>query len=756
MVEIAALILGVIAVSIIALTVLVKDHHSITNRLFVSLAFAVIGWTVTTYFSLHAVNGPETLFWIRWIMFFVVIQNTSFFLLVQVFPEYRRNIFRQRRYVIAVIYSVLTSMVAISPFLFKSFSDNAPQPGPGMALFLPHALIFAGGGIVSLVYRLIHARGPRKTQLVYFLAGTILMFTLAPIEDFIIPVVFKNHQLVIFTPLYTIIFSGLIAYTIVAHRLFDIRLAVTRSVIYILSLGFVIFSFGIFIFLFSSLNIFAMQSAFLQRVEFIGLALITALVYQRVQWFFTKVTNRVLYQDAYDPQILFNALNKVLVANIELNNLLSGSLSVINETFKADFSAVMLLTDEKHQMRLISSPNRPLREDALWGVHEKYRNEATFLPVVTADIPLQDEDVNLIKLLRKNDIALLACLKDGAKHKTILGYIILGPKKSGRLYEKKDIQNIEAIANEMVIAVQNALRFEEIEKFNTTLQEEVDNATRKLRHTNQKLQELDETKDDFISMASHQLRTPLTSVKGYLSMVLEGDAGKLNSTQEEMLGQAFSSSQRMVSLITDLLNISRLKTGKFVIEPSAINLADIIKSEVAQLTETAKAKNITLEYKAPAKFPALMLDEVKTRQVIMNFMDNAIYYTPQGGHINVVLIDNPTTIELRVIDDGIGVPRSEQHHLFSKFYRATNARKARPDGTGLGLFMAKKVIVAQGGSLIFTSQEGHGSTFGFSFIKDRIKVTNTALTSPDAQQKQGKTANKEMATPASIVNRENK
>ncbi|MEI9913446.1 MAG: sensor histidine kinase [Candidatus Saccharibacteria bacterium] len=115
-----------------------------------------------------------------------------------------------------------------------------------------------------------------------------------------------------------------------------------------------------------------------------------------------------------------------------------------------------------------------------------------------------------------------------------------------------------------------------------------------------------------------------------------------------------------------------------------------------------------------------MLDETKTRQVIMNFVDNAIYYTPAGGKIHVGLVDNPSSVELRVEDNGIGVPVTEQHHLFTKFYRAGNARKARPDGTGLGLFMAKKVILAEGGSIIFESQEGKGSTFGFVFSKAKL------------------------------------
>ena len=128
-----------------------------------------------------------------------------------------------------------------------------------------------------------------------------------------------------------------------------------------------------------------------------------------------------------------------------------------------------------------------------------------------------------------------------------------------------------------------------------------------------------------------------------------------------------------------------------------------------------------------------MLDDVKTRQVIMNFADNAIYYTPAGGHIEVKVEETPNSIELRVIDDGLGVPKADHAHLFTKFYRAGNARKARPDGTGLGLFMAKKVIVAQGGSLIFESEEGKGSTFGFRFAKSKVAVSDKSKKSTNKQ-----------------------
>jgi signal transduction histidine kinase len=165
-----------------------------------------------------------------------------------------------------------------------------------------------------------------------------------------------------------------------------------------------------------------------------------------------------------------------------------------------------------------------------------------------------------------------------------------------------------------------------------------------------------------------------------------------------------------------------LRTGKFVIDAIPSNLADVVKGEVDQLLETAASRDLELTYEKPDNFPELLLDETKIRQVIMNFIDNAIYYTPSGGHIRVELKDTGSTIEYTVTDDGLGVPKSEQHHLFTKFYRANNAKKARPDGTGLGLFMAKKVIVAQGGSLIFKSTEGKGSTFGFTFDKEKLKI----------------------------------
>jgi signal transduction histidine kinase len=317
-----------------------------------------------------------------------------------------------------------------------------------------------------------------------------------------------------------------------------------------------------------------------------------------------------------------------------------------------------------------------------------------------------EEDIR--KIQRHLELNTLYVMKLIARRR-VVGLLVVGFRKTDAELTESDSVLLGRLSESIGLALDNKLLFEENRY-----------VLRQLRESNTKLRDLDEAKDDFISMASHQLRTPLTSIKGYLSMVLEGDAGKTTKMQHEMLGQAFASSQRMVYLIADLLNISRLKTGKFLIEPSEVNLADVIEQELSQLEKAASGRSLKLTYDKPSNFPHLMLDETKTRQVIMNFVDNAIYYTPANGHIAVKLIDKPTSVELRVEDDGIGVPKAEQAHLFTKFYRAGNATKARPDGTGLGLFMAKKVIVAQGGAIIFDSKENQGSTFGFVFSKSKL------------------------------------
>ena len=294
----------------------------------------------------------------------------------------------------------------------------------------------------------------------------------------------------------------------------------------------------------------------------------------------------------------------------------------------------------------------------------------------------------------------------------IIGFIFLGPRVS-RSYTPYDIGMVFDIKDELAIAIQNAASLEAVKELNTNLQQRIDDATTELRKSNEQLRGLDVAKEEFVSVASHQLRTPLTSIKGYLSMVLEGDAGKITKMQRQLLSEAFSSSERMVHLINDFLSVSRVQTGKFLIERRQLDLAKVVRQEVRALQTTAESRDLTLKITSPTEPVLVFADEAKIRQVIMNFIDNALYYSKPNTTVDIILKVGKT-VQVTVNDTGIGVPLAQQSKLFTKFFRADNARTQRPDGTGVGLYLAKMIIDGHKGKIIFASKEGQGSTFGFS------------------------------------------
>jgi signal transduction histidine kinase len=545
----------------------------------------------------------------------------------------------------------------------------------------------------------------KRQQARYIFLALVISAFMALSFNVIIPVFTASWEASRFGPLTMILLVGTIAYTIIKHGLFDIRVAVVRGVAYFLSLLTLAGLYYVLAYAISEI-IFHNNSVVLvsQNPVSILLALVLAFTFQPVKNFFDRLTSRIFFRNEYNTDDFFAELSRELSAATDLKTVLQRAARKIGNTLKAEYAYFFVRYGEgKH---ITAGMEYHLRFNA-----DEIDELEHLLPVrptiVVTDI-LEEKDP-LYAFLTKNKIAIVLPL---IQADILLGYLFLGYQK-GRSYVKRDVRALETISDELVIAIQNAFSIQEVKEINETLQQRIREATKELRKTNSQLQRLDEAKDEFISMASHQLRTPLTSVKGYISMVLEGDAGKVAETQRQLLEEAFASSERMVHLINDFLNVSRLQTGKFMLEDRMSDLPKIVLQEVDSLKQTVRAHALTLKYKKPSYFPMLRLDEAKIRQVIMNFIDNAIYYSHEGSTITVELAVEEGQAVLRVKDTGIGVPEPEQQHLFSKFFRATNARKQRPDGTGVGLFLAKKVIDAHGGTILFESAEGKGSTFGF-------------------------------------------
>lgn len=697
---------------LLGLFVILGNPKRAINRSLAGFCIAIFLWLLANLATNLSADPGVALIFAKGTLLGVSLMALTFVLFCESYVQYTKlNFTRALKWSIVPLFLLLFAPTSLN---VESIGPNGTETVTGKLYFLitPILLIYFAWGISLLVKHYKTAKSLLfKSQLRYVFAGFVLTFIPAIISNAILPSL-GNNTAVLFGPNAVVFLAIFMTLGIVKHQLLDIRLIVARSLAYILLLSSIIVFYGLFVYLLAS-KLFDNNRLAEQVVPLIG-AIILAFTIQPLKSYFDRLTSKYFYRDAYDSQAFLDNFNKILVSTYDLKELLKKSALIIEENLKPTYTVFGIKETTNTPQRIIGTSQCP----SFSSEHITYVRSITTKmkrKLIITDT-LEDQYVKLQEVLQQNNIAMIARLA-AKNNEEGSGYLILGPKKSGNLYSPQDNKIIEIIANELVIAIQNAVRFEEIQNFNITLQEKISDATRRIRRTNEKLKQIDETKDDFISMASHQLRTPLTSVKGYISMVLEEDAGKITPMQREMLGQAFFSSQRMVYLIADLLNVSRLKTGKFIIERIPIQLDQIVMQELRQLQETAAARSLTLQFDQPKAFPSMMLDETKTRQIIMNFIDNAIYYTPAGGHINVRLVNNPNSIELRVEDNGIGVPKAEQAHLFTKFYRAGNARQARPDGTGLGLYMAKKVIVAQGGSLLFTSEEGKGSTFGFVFSK---------------------------------------
>lgn len=559
-----------------------------------------------------------------------------------------------------------------------------------------------------LIRQALQATGRRRRQLAVVCIGVLGAGVFGIVFNLILPAL-DNYSFIWVGPLFSIVFLICMSFAVVRYRLFDLRLALARALAYLISLFWVIIIYAFALFL-VGLTLFGQSTvSTVQNFVYLGLAVLLTFTFQPLKNFFDRFSNHLFFKQPIEPEKIIQKFGDVILSEVELRPLAHKVLGIIDSTFKPS-SAMLWVEDpftKTHE--IISIPKGVSVSKGLEQVIEQIKDIPN-APIIDTDDLETEIGARFSARLERMKVGLIIPIY--TTNRTI-GYLIIGQRRNGGSYSSQDHYVLTTVADELALAIENSLQFRQITDFNKTLQLNIEEATKELRHTNKKLSELDESKDEFISMASHQLRTPLTTVKGYISMLLDGDVGEITPAQRKVLEEAFSSSQRMVYLIGDFLNVSRLQTGKFELETHAVDLAEVVGQEVRQMEDSARSRNMKLEYQPPDNIPAIDLDENKIRQVVMNFIDNAIYYSVQGDTIQIVLARQAGQVSLKVVDHGIGVPASERHRLFSKFYRASNAKKQRPDGTGIGLFMTRKVIAAHGGSIIFETREGKGSTFGF-------------------------------------------
>ena len=232
-----------------------------------------------------------------------------------------------------------------------------------------------------------------------------------------------------------------------------------------------------------------------------------------------------------------------------------------------------------------------------------------------------------------------------------------------------------------------------------------------LRESKKRDKAISKIKSEFVTIAAHQLRTPLSGIKWMLDLLINGDFGRVNPAQKSTLEKGIISTERMIKLVGDLLDISRIEEGKYGYAFQEGSVVDILDRIIPRYAEEAKIKNITFSYKKSTKdFPSIRLDQEKLSIALQDIIENALNYTRSGGNIEVSVESRAGNVLIRVKDTGIGIPSHQMDRLFTKFYRGENAVRMQTSGSGLGLYLTKSIITQHKGKIQIISKENKGTT----------------------------------------------
>ncbi len=237
------------------------------------------------------------------------------------------------------------------------------------------------------------------------------------------------------------------------------------------------------------------------------------------------------------------------------------------------------------------------------------------------------------------------------------------------------------------------------------------------------LKELDKMKSEFIAMVAHELRAPIAAVEQQLTVILNKMAGEVTPKQEHLLSRAKERTKGLLTLIKDLLDLSKIEAGKMVQYKEPLSLQEVIQRVVDLMWAEAEAKKLDLQFSAPSETPLISADRNSMEGIFTNLISNAIKYTPEGGKVWVTLGDEGGFVKATVSDTGIGIKKEDLPRIFDKFYRVKTTETRQIVGTGLGLSIVKSIVDAHLGSISVESEDGGGTTFTVSFPKESIQTT---------------------------------
>ncbi len=715
-----------------------KNYKSKIN-IYLSLVCSFLGvWSFSLWMVINSKTEHNALFWQQILDSFAIFIPVLFLHFVLVFiNQYEKK--QKIRYV-AILFGFIVFGLSFTDYFREGVAPIIDfnfwiVPGRLYFLFPLYFSIIVAYFTYLLVVELKKSSAGHKEQVKYILFSSLIGF-IGTATNFLPQAVgwypFGNFI--------AIFYIATIAYAITKYRLMNIQVVLRRYSVGVLSILAVLF--------WALLARFALLFFFENNLFFDLLVIAFAVsIYPYIKDYYNKIANRYFFTSLYDSRALITKLSEQMRSTLEIDKLYGFIFDALMNSLHIRAAGVLIYDKQRKEYMVQYKRAGEVKDFLRFRGRDRYKYQGIKIGnylkknFIEADRLVVIEDLKdvtdrhsgmkaTLKML--NDIRVEVIIPLNIKDKKI-GLLALGGKESRDIFNDEDLYVLNVIGTQTAIALENALLFNETKNFNVKLEKEVWNATKELIEANEKLKKLDQAKSEFISIASHQLRTPLTVIKGYISMILEGNFGEMSDVQKSSLSKVYQSNERFIQLVEDLLNISRIESGRLIFNFEDKNLSDMVASVVEELTGPAKKKGLKLEFERVPDLPKIKMDEDKLRQVVMNLTDNAIKYTKEGVVkvlVKKVVKDKTPTpsfpgeeaqkggkqtfVHFCVIDNGMGIKPEDKVNLFKKFSRGTGTSLIHTEGTGLGLYVAKQMVESHNGYIWAESDgEGKGSKFCF-------------------------------------------
>ncbi len=681
----------------LSLAVFLNDRSRLSNRLFAGFMSVMAVWMLCTL-AADASDIPSTA--LRMLRFAVTIGNVIPLLFLLFGYAFARERLPSPKALLGLLVApLLLTIFSFSDVMIYAveITDYGARPHSG-PLYIVQTIYTCFYFAVAYIF--MHLAGKFgslkvKNQVRYMqLALLLLVITNATITTIFVNLDGPESSIIGVLPSF-LAFNGLITFAIVKHRLFDVRAVIARAVAYFLlliSLGLIYAGVA------ATLSLISMRAGDRYSRILLGFiaSLVMALCATPLYKLFNRLTTRFFYRAAYSSYTVLQKLSEKLVIS-KPEHIGQQALNVLCEALQPSAASFFTVNGaavemQAHFGKVFSKENVDVNQ---------FLKQPSLIMSYEQQPGRSGNYTDTVMLLSSGD--------------AIEGMIILAPKQTGGVYTNQDIELLKTAAINIGLALVNAKKFVQIERFSKKLKIEVAAATRDLRLSNHKLEQANQVMGDFISMASHQLRPKLTATAGFLDL-LDKTGIPTASEQSELLGLAKQGVERMSDIVVDMLDISNMESQDMVLNTGSkkFDIVQLVSLEIKQVNSTLEKKRITLE--APTKPISILglVDAVKIREVMANLLHNAVQYS---DGVVVVRLTHPKStdyVKVIIVDHGIGMTKDEQKRLFEKFYRSDGAKRIRPMGSGIGLYASRLIVEAHGGSMIVRSKKNKGSEIGFT------------------------------------------